>query len=177
MPFDGSGTYAPPAPPVFPAITGTTISSAYFNQIINDIAAALSECLVPSAATSEAVAISSLFRLVTAAETISARDFVTIDNSSGAPRLRRALAVDGSKPAHGYCPSAVASGNLGLILFGGINPVTGLVGTAAPVYLDPASAGGYTFTAPSVAGQLSQPLGIALPGVGIAYTYNQGILL
>ena len=45
MPFDGSGTYTPPASPAFPAVTNTTISSAYFNQIINDVAAAISNTL------------------------------------------------------------------------------------------------------------------------------------
>ena len=45
MPFDGSGNYTPPASPTFPAVTNTTISSAYFNQIINDIAAAISNTL------------------------------------------------------------------------------------------------------------------------------------
>ena len=41
MPFDGSGTYSPPSPPVFPAVTGTTVSAAYFNATINDLASAL----------------------------------------------------------------------------------------------------------------------------------------
>ena len=45
MPFDGSGNYTPPGSPVFPAVTNTTISSSYFNQIINDVAAALSNTL------------------------------------------------------------------------------------------------------------------------------------
>lgn len=42
MPWNG-GSYAPPAP-AFPAITDTPISSAYFNQIIGDIASALGNC-------------------------------------------------------------------------------------------------------------------------------------
>lgn len=45
MPFNGSGTYAPPDPPVFPAIPGTIISSAYYNQLILDIGNALSDCM------------------------------------------------------------------------------------------------------------------------------------
>jgi hypothetical protein len=45
MPFDGSGNYVPPGPPTFPAVTATTISSAYFNATINDIGTALSNCL------------------------------------------------------------------------------------------------------------------------------------
>lgn len=45
MPFDGSGNYTPAAAPNFPAVGGTAISSAYYNAVINDIAAALSNCL------------------------------------------------------------------------------------------------------------------------------------
>lgn len=45
MPFDGSGNYTPAAAPNFPAVGGTTIQSAYYNNVINDIATALSNCL------------------------------------------------------------------------------------------------------------------------------------
>lgn len=45
MSFDGSGNYSPPAPPAFPAISGTVITASYFNQVINDIATALSICI------------------------------------------------------------------------------------------------------------------------------------
>lgn len=46
MPFDGSGNYSPPSPPTFPAVSGDTISSAYFNATILDIATALSTALL-----------------------------------------------------------------------------------------------------------------------------------
>jgi hypothetical protein len=45
MPFDGSGNYTPAASPNFPAIGGEVISAAYYNAVINDIAAALSNTL------------------------------------------------------------------------------------------------------------------------------------
>lgn len=41
MSFDGSGTYSLPAPPNFPAVSGTTISSTYFNNVMNDVKTAL----------------------------------------------------------------------------------------------------------------------------------------
>lgn len=41
MSFDGSGTYSLPAPPSFPAVSGTTISSTYFNNVMNDVKTAL----------------------------------------------------------------------------------------------------------------------------------------
>lgn len=40
MPFNGSGTYTPPGAD-FPAVTGTTISSSKYNNVINDVASAL----------------------------------------------------------------------------------------------------------------------------------------
>lgn len=40
MPFNGSGTYTPPGAD-FPAVTGTTISSSKYNNVVNDIASAL----------------------------------------------------------------------------------------------------------------------------------------
>lgn len=45
MPFNGSGTYSPPSPPTFPAVSGTKIRSSYFNSVINDLATALSNCV------------------------------------------------------------------------------------------------------------------------------------
>ena len=45
MPFDGNGVYNPLSPPVFPAVPGETILAAYYNQQIDDIADALSNCL------------------------------------------------------------------------------------------------------------------------------------
>lgn len=44
MPFDGNGNYNPPAP-AFPAISGQVIYAADFNAVINDIAAAISNCI------------------------------------------------------------------------------------------------------------------------------------
>ena len=45
MPFNGSGTYVPPAPPVFPADPLVPIPLADYNTTILDIADALSDCL------------------------------------------------------------------------------------------------------------------------------------
>ncbi len=41
MPFAG-GTYTPPGPPAYPPATGDIISAAYYIEVINDIASALS---------------------------------------------------------------------------------------------------------------------------------------
>ena len=45
MPFDGSGNYSPAAAPNFPAISGATINSTYYNAVINDLATAMSNTL------------------------------------------------------------------------------------------------------------------------------------
>lgn len=43
MPFNGSGSFVPIASPDFPAVAGTTIRSAQFNAVINDLMNGLSE--------------------------------------------------------------------------------------------------------------------------------------
>lgn len=45
MPYNGAGTYSPPPPPVYPAVTGELIRAADYNAVIADIAAALTNCL------------------------------------------------------------------------------------------------------------------------------------
>lgn len=45
MPWNGSGNYAPPASPVWPAVPGTVIEAGKFNTLILDISGALSNCL------------------------------------------------------------------------------------------------------------------------------------
>lgn len=45
MPFDGSGNFTPSPAPNFPAVSGNTISSTYYNVVINDIASGLSNAL------------------------------------------------------------------------------------------------------------------------------------
>jgi hypothetical protein len=44
MPFNGAGSYSPPGAD-FPAVANTLIESAHFNNVINDIATALSTCI------------------------------------------------------------------------------------------------------------------------------------
>lgn len=46
MPFNGSGTAAPPAPPTFPPNPGDVISSAYYITVINDLYSCLTQTLL-----------------------------------------------------------------------------------------------------------------------------------
>lgn len=45
MPFNGSGGFSPLAAPVFPAVSGTTIASSYYNQQLTDIFSGLGQCV------------------------------------------------------------------------------------------------------------------------------------
>jgi hypothetical protein len=45
MPFNGAGQYTPPPAAPYPAVGGTTILASQFNNVINDIATALSNCI------------------------------------------------------------------------------------------------------------------------------------
>lgn len=45
MPFDGNGNFTALSAPDFPAVTGNVISSAYYNNVINDLIAGLSDCV------------------------------------------------------------------------------------------------------------------------------------
>lgn len=45
MPFDGSGNFSPSPAPNFPAVSGATISSTYYNNVVNDLASGLSNTL------------------------------------------------------------------------------------------------------------------------------------
>lgn len=58
MPYDGNGTYIPPSAPIFPAIAGEPILSSYFNAIITDIAAGLTNCLTKDGQAGPTAAIS-----------------------------------------------------------------------------------------------------------------------
>lgn len=45
MPYDGSGVFLPLTPPVFPAVSGEVIYGEYFNLVINDLIAGLTNAL------------------------------------------------------------------------------------------------------------------------------------
>lgn len=45
MPFNGSGTFDPPAPPAYPPITGTVISSTYNKTVMQDVFDGLTNCV------------------------------------------------------------------------------------------------------------------------------------
>ena len=97
-------------------------------------------------------------------EALAAGDWVNIYLSGGARKCRKALAADGTKPAHGFVTSAFASGATATVYRSGTNTKVGLTGftssdIGAPVFLSAATSGGTTKTPPSGSLQLLQRLG------------------
>ena len=97
-------------------------------------------------------------------EALSAGDWVNIYLSGGVRKCRKALAADGTKPAHGYVLAAVTSGGTATVYRGGTNTKIALTGfttsdIGTPLFLSAATSGGCTKTPPSTAAQLLQRLG------------------
>jgi hypothetical protein len=92
MPFDGSGTYAPPSAPNFPAIPGAVITAAYYNTVINDISSALTLCLTRDGQSSPSGAVGWANNNLTAVATFGA----VTGNFSGAVTVGGTLTAIGN---------------------------------------------------------------------------------
>ena len=104
---------------------------------------------------------------VTATEALAAGDFVNIYNSSG-EKVRKADATTAGKKANGFVLAAVSNGGQAIVYLRGINnQVTGA--TVGEVFLS-TTAGGFTSTAPSAAGNVFQPLGTAISATEIDFS-------
>lgn len=104
---------------------------------------------------------------ITASEALSAGDFVNIYNNLGTANARKADATTAGKQAHGYVLSAVDMGDPATVYFEGSNTqVSGA--TPGPIFLA-TSAGGFTSTAPSSAGNVVQRLGVAVSATEINF--------
>ena len=111
---------------------------------------------------------------VEASENLAAGDFVNIYNDSGA-KCRKADATTAGKQAHGFVLAGVTSGANATIYFEGTNTqVTGA--TAGTVFLS-ATAGTFTSTAPSAAGNVVQRVGVATSATSINVEVGQPIVL
>lgn len=111
---------------------------------------------------------------VAASEDLAAGEFVNIYNDSGA-KCRLADATTAGKQAHGFVLASVTSGNNATIYFEGTNnQVTGA--TPGTVFLS-ATAGGFTSTAPSSAGNVVQRIGVATSATSINVECGQPIVL
>lgn len=110
----------------------------------------------------------------TASEAIAANALVNIWNNAGAAAVRNANATDATKPCHGYAPSAIANGASGTINFSGTNMLIGSGITPGATYYLGTTAGSYSSTAPSGAGNLIQPIGFGAYTSEIAFTAAPG---
>lgn len=112
-----------------------------------------------------------------ALEAIPAGSFVNISSSGGAAKLQLADSTDDTKPADGYCPAAIASGNFGYVLFGRGLVIEGLTALTPGIDQWLGAAGQPTEVVPSTEGNLIQRLGKALTATTMLYTYERGTAL
>lgn len=104
---------------------------------------------------------------ILASEALSAGDFVNVYNNSGTANVRKADATTAGKQAHGYVLVSVDNGDPATVYFEGSNTqVSGA--TPGPVFLA-TSAGGFSSTAPSSAGNVVQRLGVAVSATEINF--------
>ncbi len=110
-----------------------------------------------------------------ASEGLAAGEFVNIYNDAGTPKCRLADATTSGKEAHGFVLAAVTSGALAVVYFEGTNnQVTDA--TAGPVFLS-TTAGRFTSTAPSAAGNVVQRVGIATSATSVNVECGQPVVL
>ena len=104
---------------------------------------------------------------LTASEALSAGDFVNVYNDAGTAKVRKADATTAGKQCHGYVLAGVNNGDPATVYFEGSNTqVSGA--TPGTVFLS-TTAGGFTDTAPSSAGNVVQRLGVAVSATEINF--------
>jgi hypothetical protein len=112
---------------------------------------------------------------IVSSENLAAGDFVNIYDDSGTAKVRKADATTSGKQAHGFVLSAVTSPAEATVYMEGTNTaVTGA--TAGGVFLS-TTAGGFTSTAPSSAGNVVQRIGVATSATTVSFEYQQPIVL
>lgn len=98
-------------------------------------------------------------------ENLAAGDFINIFDDAGTPKVRKADATTAGKEAHGFVKTSVTASAAATVYFEGSNDqVSGAV--AGRVYLA-TTAGGFTSTPPSAAGNVVQMVGIATSATNI----------
>lgn len=115
---------------------------------------------------------------VTAGETIAAGSLVNLYTDTGNLRVQKADASGTTKPANGYVLAEITSGNSGTVYIGGV--VTGLSGLTpgGDCWLNQASAGGVTQSAPNEAttGKIIQLVGKALSATTMVLQLGPAII-
>jgi hypothetical protein len=109
-------------------------------------------------------------------ENLSAGDLVNIYDASGTATARLADASNGRR-AMGFVLAASTSPGAAIVYFEGLNnQLTGLT-IGVPYYLDNASAGDITATAPSTAGHIVQEIGTAVSATELTFEAQRQVVL
>ena len=118
MPFNGLGVYSPPSAN-YPAVTGTTISSTYYNAVIADEATALTNCITrdgQSPATADIPMGTHALTDTTGATSTGHMTFAAVDNMviSGGPVASLSSAGDTYINGDTSVPITTSTGSLTL---------------------------------------------------------------
>lgn len=112
---------------------------------------------------------------IAASENLAAGDFVNVWSDGGAFKVRKADATAAGKEAHGFVLAAVTAPANATVYFEGTN--TAVSGATPGVQYLATTAGGFTSTAPSGAGNVVQKLGVAVSATSISFEAQQHIVL
>lgn len=111
---------------------------------------------------------------ITTSEALAAGDFVNVHDSGG-PKVRKADATVAGKEAHGFVLAAFGSGVPATVYFEGPNAqVTGQTPGKVFLQITPGLAGA---TVPSAAGNIVQPVGVAVSATLINFEGGQPVTL
>lgn len=106
--------------------------------------------------------------VLAASENLSAGDLVNVYDDGGAFKVRKADASTAGKQADGFVLNSVTSGNNATVYFEGT--IVGLSGvTPGQLFLSATTPGGFTATAPTGAGKVSQIIGIGVSSTTINF--------
>lgn len=142
---------------------------SYANQIpALDSTGRLADTMMPVGVVPEVVSLPT-------SENLTAGDFVNIYNNSGTATARKADATTAGKEAYGFVLATTTSPNTALVYTEGMN--TQVVGATPGLVFLSTTAGGFTSTAPSSAGNSVQRLGVATSATTINFEPQQPITL
>jgi hypothetical protein len=115
----------------------------------------------------------------TATENIAYGAPISFINSSGTLEVRNACAADNTRPAHGFCSQhlGIATGIVGEVIIceGVVQNLSGIT-DGSIYYLDAASLGNYTLTAPSGGTKVVQPIAYGLTSTALYFRAFGGLL-
>lgn len=103
---------------------------------------------------------------LTAAEALTAGDYVYIDSSG---EVARASAASGGNPARGYVKDSVTSGSTVTVYFEGTNDALSGLTPGAEYFLSDTTPGGLTTTIPTDTGEVVQKLGLAISATALTF--------